>query len=133
MLTPYQFGSNSPVSGIDEDGLEYSPKGKVFGIFSIDQTAVQLYPENPKVILQQQEDAPALHLLREMLRINSQPPSTLTPAWQPNEFEKWRHEINKRTWYDNDGYNEDGTPKPATRLMQDKTWNSFANHLALPH
>jgi len=131
MLTPYQFGSNDPVSGIDQDGLEYSPAGKV-GVFAIDQTAVQLYHNNPKVIIQQQEDAPARHLMREMARINSRPPTSISPQWQPTPFEKWRHEINKRTWYDNDGYNEDGTPKPGTRLMNNKTWNSFANNLALP-
>src|SRR6201985_1895338 len=39
-LTPYQFASNSPVSGIDQDGLEYSPAGKL-GIFARDGTAVQ--------------------------------------------------------------------------------------------
>jgi len=84
------------------------------------------------VIIQQQEDAPARHLMREMARINSRPPTSISPQWQPTPFEKWRHEINKRTWYDNDGYNEDGTPKPGTRLMNNKTWNSFANNLALP-
>jgi len=131
MLTPYQFGSNDPISGVDRDGLEYSPAGKV-GIFAIDQTSVQLYYNNPKVIIQQQEDAPARHLMREMARINSRPPPTISPQWQPTAFEKWRHEINKRTWYDNDGYNEDGTPKPGTRLVNNKTWNSFANNLALP-
>ncbi len=27
-LTPYQFASNRPIDGIDEDGLEYSPAGR---------------------------------------------------------------------------------------------------------
>ncbi|MDE3250128.1 MAG: hypothetical protein KGO82_15815, partial [Bacteroidota bacterium] len=53
-LTPFQYASNLPTSGIDLDGLEYSPSGKV-GIFSIDNTAVQLYPNNPVIIHQQRE------------------------------------------------------------------------------
>lgn len=131
MLTPYQFGSNSPVSGVDQDGLEWSPAGKV-GIFAIDGTAVQLYPDNPKVIEQQKADAPMVKLGYMVARANHQP-SYLSTQWKPkNEFERQRHEALKEDWYDRDGYNADGSPKPSTRLAQDKTWNAFANKIALP-
>ncbi|MEP7277682.1 MAG: RHS repeat-associated core domain-containing protein, partial [Bacteroidota bacterium] len=131
MLTPYQFGSNNPISGIDQDGLEYEPAGKV-GIFNIDQTAVQLYPDNPGVILQQKADAPMVHLFHMVNRVNTQP-AFLSTQWQPaNELEKQRHAINREAWYDRDGYNTDGSPKPTTRLSRDRTWNAFAVNLALP-
>ncbi len=132
MLTPYQFGSNSPVSGVDQDGLEYAPAGKT-GIFIIDHTAVQAYADNPSVILQQKANAATVRLLHMVERAHLQPPATLSAQWQPAAaFEKERHEAEKAAWYDRDGYNADGSPTPATRLARDKTWNAFADHLALP-
>ncbi|MEO6315863.1 MAG: RHS repeat-associated core domain-containing protein [Chitinophagaceae bacterium] len=130
-LTPYQFSSNNPVSGVDMDGLEWSPAGKV-GIFSIDGTAVQLYPNNPAVIQQEKADAPMVRMGHQIARANNHA-TFLAAQWTPkNESEKERHAALKESWYDRDGYNADGSPTPATRLMQDKTWNAFADNIALP-
>ncbi|MEO5684262.1 MAG: RHS repeat-associated core domain-containing protein [Chitinophagaceae bacterium] len=131
MLTPYQFASNSPVSGIDKDGLEYSPAGKL-GIYNIDATAVQLYPNHPAIMIRERADAPMLRLSYQVARAHQQP-SYLSTQWKPrNEYEKQRYEANKAAWYDRDGHNEDGSAKPSTRLAQNKTWNAFAANLALP-
>ena len=131
MLSPYQFGSNGPISGIDKDGMEYSPAGKV-GIFAVDATAVQLYYDHPSKIQQQKANAPMVHLAYEVARANNQP-AYLATQWQPrNEFERQRHQALKEDWYDRDGYNADGSARPATRLANDKTWNNFADKIALP-
>lgn len=131
MLTPYQFSSNSPVSGFDKDGLEYSPAGKV-GIFAIDGTAVQLYPNNPAIIQQQKADAPTVRMWHQVAMSNNYP-TYLSTQWQPKtESEKERYAALKESWYDRDGYNANGTPRPLTRLMHNKTWNAFAEKIALP-
>lgn len=131
MLSPYQFASNFPIGGIDRDGLEYSPAGRV-GIFNIDGTAVQLYHNNPEVIYQQKQEAPMLARFRLADRAHYQPTAVST-QWQPaTEFERERFQALKAVWYDNDGYNADGTPKPGTKLAQNKTWQKFADNIALP-
>ncbi|MEP6750033.1 MAG: hypothetical protein ABJB86_20000, partial [Bacteroidota bacterium] len=125
------FSSNSPISGVDQDGLEWSPAGKV-GIFKIDQTAVQLYPDNPNIILQQKADAPFVHMMNQFAHLNTQP-TYVSTKWEPKtDFEKQTQRANTEIWYDRDGFNADGSPKPLTRLANNKTWKAFANHLALP-
>jgi RHS repeat-associated protein len=129
-LSPYQFASNSPISGVDQDGLEYSPAGRR-GIFSIDNTAVQLYPDNPGVIEKQKAAVPAIQF-RKLALTAQQFQTVLRPTRAMNEFQKERHEIDKANWFDRDGYTETGKPTPATSLAGDKTWTAFADNLALP-
>ena len=46
-LTPYQFTSNRPIDGIDQDGLEYSPAGSNNGMVR-DGTTVKLFQLHPE-------------------------------------------------------------------------------------
>jgi RHS repeat-associated protein len=76
-LTPYQFASNRPIDGIDQDGLEYSPAGRdqrggFFGSSIVrDGTAVQLYPDHPVVIEQQKANIPVIQMQRALWRISN--------------------------------------------------------------
>ncbi len=78
-LTPYQFASNSPISGIDEDGLEYSPAGKI-GIFASDNTSVRLYHISPVIIQQQKADAPMIRFNKQVQRLNNRVQETVVDA-----------------------------------------------------
>jgi len=53
--TPYQFASNRPIDGIDEDGLEYAPAGNNTGGVPRDNTAVQRYSKHPAEILRDKQ------------------------------------------------------------------------------
>ncbi len=57
---------------------------------------------------------------------------TISNPERLNDFEKERHEIAKKNLYDLAGYNDDGTEKPGTKLAGNKTWNAFADNIALP-
>ncbi|WP_177230615.1 RHS repeat-associated core domain-containing protein [Chitinophaga sp. CF118] len=45
-LTPYQFASNRPIDGVDQDGLEYSPASKAY---MRDNTAVLVMPATEEI------------------------------------------------------------------------------------
>ncbi len=57
ILTPYQFSSNRPIDGIDQDGLEYSP-ASLNGPNSVarESTAMLRYPDHPAVIAREQKE-----------------------------------------------------------------------------
>lgn len=78
-LTPYQFASNSPVSGIDQDRLEYSPPGKI-GSFARDNTSIKLYHISPVIIEQQKVDAPMVRFNKQVQRLNNRTQETVEDA-----------------------------------------------------
>ncbi|HRP37778.1 MAG TPA: hypothetical protein PLS50_08290, partial [Candidatus Dojkabacteria bacterium] len=54
------------------------------------------------------------------------------PDYTYRPTDKYKAEIGWQNYLRNHGYNEDATPTAATRLMQNKTFNKFADNIALP-
>jgi RHS repeat-associated protein len=139
-LSPYQFGSNRPIDGIDLDGLEWTPARPNNGnLPARDQTSVKkgIDPSSFKV-------NPHLNVVPVYNPIVYPGGSTGIGSFSPNsnsfnqyklpenEYEQQQQSTtNERNWL-NAGYNPDGSKPPLMRLSENKTWNSFANNLALP-
>jgi RHS repeat-associated protein len=133
-LTPYQFASNRPIDGVDKDGLEYTPAGR-YGEkqLAVDATAVVLYSKNPALLQQDQEDAPKRRLLRAVAQAYCKPPAGVSSKEEPRTFlEKREHELQIQKLRDANGQDNDGNPKPLTKLAQNKTWNKFDENIATP-
>ena len=117
-LTPYQFASNTPIQAIDIDGEE--------GGYSMDSENEKLKRQGEAVLRQ-------LDYRNNPLSRYQSNPHSLSAVNQPkNEYEQNRLLAVEKREFDKAGRNPDGTQKPLTKLANNKTWNSFANNLALP-
>ena len=117
-LTPYQFASNTPIQAIDLDGNE--------GEYSMDS-------ENEKLKRQGQTMLKKMGYRNNPLARYQSAQSTLSTSTPPkNEEERIKQEETNKREFDKVGRNPDGSKKPLTKLAESKTWNSFADNLALP-
>jgi RHS repeat-associated protein len=117
-LTPYQFASNTPIQAIDLDGTE--------GEYSMDS-------ENEKLKRQGQTMLKKMDYRNNPLARYQSVQSTLSTSTPPkNEEERIKQEETNKREFDKVGRNPDGSKKPLTKLAESKTWNSFADNLALP-
>ncbi|MDI3321388.1 LamG-like jellyroll fold domain-containing protein [Pinibacter soli] len=135
-LSTYQFGSNRPIDGIDQDGLEHSPAGK-FGIYNevvVDATANTRYNMNPALLQQAVAEAPKREAQRTISAIHSNySPSVLKQSPVPSgpyEAAQWKASSERQ--FEAAGYNADGSRPPLMRLADNKTFKNAANNLILP-
>jgi RHS repeat-associated protein len=107
--SPYQFAGNKPIVAADLDGMEEWMKTQ----------------EN---LLRQRAidkiDNLRVNALSKRAYFNSSPDKS---QYQEQLQEKYRTQKNQEL-----GYNDDGSKPPLMRLAQNKTWNSFAENIALP-
>lgn len=142
-LSTYQFGSNRPIDGVEQDGLEHTPAGKygIYGETVVDATATARYNYHPVLLRQAVDDAPRrvqeqkrAAMRKEVSRMaHSRSNAVIKPTPVPMgsyEAEQWKASSERQ--FEAAGYNADGSPTPLTRLGENKTWNNFANNLALP-
>ncbi len=133
-LTPYQFASNRPIDGIDEDGLEYSPAGRN-GIYQLatDATAVQHYPLNPVIASTQIQEAPQriTQKARDAVAADVKAKSRRQVGQNsvgkaPEETEE--HKEQSRILKANYEYFHPKQPE----FLNNKYYQNFANNLAMP-
>jgi hypothetical protein len=127
-LTPYQFASNRPIDGVDLDGKEYSPAGLNInpstGVANPRSTTAVVTMLNPAQLQIEQENA---HKIWEQ---NLPQLSQYSPP--KNAIEQERHDEQLQQVYDLNGLDENGHPKPLTRLSENKYFQNFSNRMALP-
>jgi RHS repeat-associated protein len=135
-LTPYQFVSNRPLDGVDQDGLEWSPASLNNGN-PRSTTALQkginpnYYTINPH---RQWSPYPITYPGADKGIAPFSSSWSFFSQWgvPKNEIEKEKQRIaNEKNWLEA-GYNSDGSQPPLMKLQGNKTWNSFADNLALP-
>ena len=125
-LTPYQFASNSPMENSDLDGLESLSEIKS-GLARQQEMRMRVPQLN---LINAQKEA---SWFRAMLNTYSQiPPSTFSKAPLYSASEQEKHDAFRAYKLSEAGYNTDGTPKPLTQLAENKTFNKFADNIALP-
>jgi RHS repeat-associated protein len=122
-LTPYQFASNRPIDGIDKDGKEWE-LSTVKHNLQFNATTQQQLPSSQELKMQVLQQAMMAAAKRP------QPQFQRAPIYTP--YEQEIHETIRIQKLSDAGYNADGTPKPLTRLAENKTWNNFSNNIALP-
>lgn len=125
-LTPYQFASNRPIDGIDQDGLEWelstigdqnAQKAKI-GV-----ATVQLAANSSPWQKAHPGEAPS--------RVANNPSNVgIPPYMPPSERQNAQVLFNIRLQYE--GFNYDLSKKPGTKLMENKTYQNFSNNIALP-
>jgi len=132
-LTPYQFASNRPIDGIDLDGLEYSPASKED---ARDATAVRSYPIHPGLLREDVAGAPQRErekLFNQAIERARTMAANIGPTPQFGSlYESQQHDLFRQRMNLNAGYNPDGSKPALMQLAENKTWNKFANNLALP-
>jgi RHS repeat-associated protein len=122
-LTPYQFASNRPIDGTDKDGLEWE-LSTVKHNLQLNATLQQQVPSKEQLqrqVLQQAMMAAAKR---------PQPQYQRAPVYTSQDQQ--RHDAITAQKLSDAGYNADGTPKPLTKLAENKTWNNFADNIAFP-
>ncbi|MBX3255771.1 MAG: hypothetical protein KF862_16675 [Chitinophagaceae bacterium] len=122
-LTPYQYASNSPIENSDLDGLESLSQIKA----NLEkQWRAQIEVKNS---LEQRNSKFIEHLK------SSQYQSPMFQFGTPPSYSPEQKEIKDaqfRAYLRNNGYNDDGSKPAAMRLMDSKTFNKFADNIALP-
>ena len=116
-MTPYQFASDRPIDGVDLDGKEWELSTTNNNL----KTKAELYHENAQNQMRIPMYAPKI-------------PDQYLIQWRKpvTKYEKERQEFINQQYHVQNGYNPDGTKPPLMRLAENKTWNKFADNLALP-
>ena len=124
-LTPYQFASNRPIDGIDQDGLEWTRPTNNEGLINARESVANVSgnPVTPKTL-----PPPYPPLYRIPIRHDyfSQYRKPL------NDYEKLRQEEVRRRNYVELGYRPDGSKGFLMKLKDNKCWNNFADNLVFP-
>lgn len=125
-LSPYQFASNRPIDGIDQDGLEWelstirdqnAQKAKI-GVATV-QLAANSSPWQKA------------HPGESPSRVANNPSNVgIPPYMSPSERQNAQVLFNIQL--QNEGYNYDLTKKPGTKLLDNKMYQNFSNNIALP-
>ncbi len=131
-LTPYQFASNRPIDGIDQDGLEYYPAGRRgSNQLATDATAVVHYQANPVLLSKQVEQAPArsrMATAKAMDIIVRQKAQQQGPAMrqyrEPDIYQKAKNEAKQKAY--------DATVIPDNHWTKNKPLNSASDRLVQP-
>jgi RHS repeat-associated protein len=131
-LTPYQFASDRPVDGIDEDGLEYHPSTinteRQNASESVSNVSMPYPPE--EMIRQSIERA---NQKNRAFLLQGHTEATVGPSKSPkNAYEEKKLNSIRNSKYAEIGYGSDGSPGFLNNLAQNKTWNSAANNLVIP-
>jgi RHS repeat-associated protein len=131
-LTPYQFASNRPVDGIDEDGLEYHPSTinteRQNASESVSNVSMPYPPE--EMIRQSIEKA---NQKNRAFLLQGHTAATVGPSKSPkNAYEENKLNNIRNSKYAEIGYGSDGSPGFLNNLAQNKTWNSAAKNLVIP-
>lgn len=134
-LTPYQFGSNRPIDGIDLDGLEYSPAGKGNGVgVPRDNTAVQLYPIHPGNLDKQIAEAPLREKFKQLRNHALGTKSDASVGATPNlgYYGNKLHEERSAELFKQAGWNADGSEPAWHKLANNKTFSNFSRNIGIP-
>ncbi|MEV4884631.1 hypothetical protein MRBLMN1_003156 [Chitinophaga ginsengisegetis] len=126
-LTPYQFASNRPIDGIDEDGLEYAPAGNNTGGVPRDNTAVQKYVNHPESIAADFKFNKALKMLSGSSKpagLNGKP--NLSPELQRRENERMAQAFLDRGW------NADGSEPAWHKFTSNKYIGNLSQNMVEP-
>jgi len=107
--TPYSFAGNKPIVAADLDGMEEWMKTqenlmRENAIMRIDETRVKEQSKIPHLSATPYED----------------------------QVQQYQHQQNSTRLWNAAGYNDDGSKPFLKRLSDNKTWNNFAENLALP-
>lgn len=107
-LTPYQFASNRPVDGVDQDGKEWmQSQARLMrdnAIMKIDETRVKSFIKIP----------------------------TLSAAPHLDQVQQYQQEQYRVQRYQDANLNDDGSKPPLMRLAENKTFKNFAENIAFP-
>jgi len=126
-LTSYQFASNRPIDGIDEDGLEYSPAGNNTGGVPRDNTSVQKYVKHPESIAADFKFNKAVRMFSGSSNpagLNSKP--NLSPTMQRRENERMAQAFLDKGW------NADGSEPGWHKLATNKTFSNLSKNMLMP-
>lgn len=122
-LTPYQFASNRPIDGIDQDGLEWELSTEATRLKQRAQLEIDVV------------NAPA----RERKRIFSEAQqrahgrATMDSATpQLYGYDQRTHEANRVAMLAGSGFKADGEKQAWRKLADNKTFKNFADNVALP-
>ncbi|RFM25567.1 RHS repeat domain-containing protein, partial [Deminuibacter soli] len=138
-LTPYQFASNRPIDGIDQDGLEYAQAGQgKYG--TIDGTAVMgIYPFHPADMVQKNahiHDVAQKILTQQKAALFSylalKDRASVGPTPYYTDAQLHAHESQRQADYDYQGKDQNGNDKPGTRLMNNRHFQGLANNVVIP-
>lgn len=120
-LTPYQFASNRPIDGVDQDGLEWE----------LSTTGERLRQE-AKLKLDV-AGAPARERERGFRQAQANGmAANLAPTPQRQGYDQKKHEENRVAMLNEGGFKADGSKHLWRKIAENKTFKSFADNLALP-
>ncbi|MBX3255756.1 MAG: hypothetical protein KF862_16600 [Chitinophagaceae bacterium] len=122
-LTPYQYASNSPIENSDLDGLE-----------SLSQIKANLEKQwRAQIEVKNSLELRTPRLIMSWLTGGNQYSQYQIGATpQYSQEEKQRRDAEWRSYLRNSGYNEDASKPLWMKIADDKTFNKFADNIALP-
>ncbi|TWF45401.1 RHS repeat-associated protein [Chitinophaga polysaccharea] len=131
-LTPYQFASNRPIDGIDEDGLEHSPAGKNTNGVPRDNTAVSPNSEHPAVIAYNKATASQRNWFRTMSASVGGSSSSIGATPNLGYYGNRQRAIQSQQAFLAVGWNADGSEPGWHKLSTNKTFSNLSRNMLMP-
>ncbi len=131
-LTPYQFASNRPIDGIDEDGLEYSPAGNNTGGVPRDNTAVSPRSEHPAVIADNKATASYRNWLRVMTNAVAGQNSSIGATPDYGYYGNQQHAARSQQAFLDAGWNADGSEPAWHKFTSNKYVSNLSKNMVEP-